>query len=229
MKAVILAAGIGNRLSLVRDAKIPKCLIEIGGKTLLERQLETLKACGFSVKDILIVIGGKGEVWREENKKKVLELHDRVLVNEYNIEKNQSYSLWLAIKDLEEDVLILDGDLMFGHEIVESIASNGFKSAILTRKGRPGWGNRVVINGNRAVGISPKFDSEIVYIGMAKFHDEVVKSLKKEIETGVHDQEALPSPLHNICSKHEIYCVDSDDIVNINTSADYDSAKERFG
>ena len=41
MKAIILAAGVGKRLWPVTQHK-PKCLIEIGGQTLLSRYLESL-------------------------------------------------------------------------------------------------------------------------------------------------------------------------------------------
>ena len=51
MKAMILAAGIGSRLRPVTD-NIPKALVEVGGKTMLERTIHHLKQYGF---DELIV------------------------------------------------------------------------------------------------------------------------------------------------------------------------------
>ena len=53
MKALILAAGIGKRLK----TNIPKILLKIGNKSLLERHLENLLSLG--VKNIGIVIGFK--------------------------------------------------------------------------------------------------------------------------------------------------------------------------
>ena len=58
MKAIILAAGLGNRLLPLTEDK-PKCLIEFSGKTLLDRLLKTFKSCG--VNDIVLVIGHKNE------------------------------------------------------------------------------------------------------------------------------------------------------------------------
>ena len=58
MKAIILAAGLGNRLlPLTKDQ--PKCLVEFSGKTLLDRLLKTFKTCG--VNDIVLVIGYKNK------------------------------------------------------------------------------------------------------------------------------------------------------------------------
>lgn len=51
MKAMILAAGVGSRLRPVTD-KLPKALVEIGGKTMLERAAERLRAAGAS--DIIV-------------------------------------------------------------------------------------------------------------------------------------------------------------------------------
>ena len=54
MKAIIIAAGISSRLMPITDDK-PKCLLEVGGKTIIQRQLEVLKQCG--IDDIVVVRG----------------------------------------------------------------------------------------------------------------------------------------------------------------------------
>jgi L-glutamine-phosphate cytidylyltransferase len=54
MKGVILAAGKGSRLNGTAGDK-PKCLVEIGGITLLERQIHALEQAG--VDDVVVVVG----------------------------------------------------------------------------------------------------------------------------------------------------------------------------
>ena len=49
-KAIILAAGLGNRLRPFTD-EAPKCLVQLIGKSLLERQLAVLESCG--IDDVL--------------------------------------------------------------------------------------------------------------------------------------------------------------------------------
>ena len=59
MRAIILAAGRGSRLKELTDDK-PKCLVELKGKTLLSRQLDSLRSAGIS--EIGIVTGYKKEL-----------------------------------------------------------------------------------------------------------------------------------------------------------------------
>jgi choline kinase len=59
MKAIILAAGRGSRMKNLTDER-PKCLVELRGKTLLDRQLESLREA--NVSEIAIVTGYKREL-----------------------------------------------------------------------------------------------------------------------------------------------------------------------
>ena len=52
MKALILAAGLGSRLKKHTE-NLPKCMLDFGGKTLLQRQLDVYKKCG--IKDISLI------------------------------------------------------------------------------------------------------------------------------------------------------------------------------
>src|SRR5438552_2470302 len=61
MTAVILAAGVGKRLLGLSEGR-PKCLIEVGGKSLVVRLLEGLAAAG--VGDAVVVTGFGEEILR---------------------------------------------------------------------------------------------------------------------------------------------------------------------
>ena len=54
MKAIIIAAGSGNRLLPITNHK-SKCLLDVGGMTIMQRQLQALRECGIS--DISMVRG----------------------------------------------------------------------------------------------------------------------------------------------------------------------------
>lgn len=63
MKAIILAAGVGKRLAHAADAR-PKCLLRVGGQSLLDRMLAALDAAG--VQEAVIVVGYRAERIRAE-------------------------------------------------------------------------------------------------------------------------------------------------------------------
>src|SRR5580698_5039851 len=55
MRAIILAAGRGSRLSQSQGSPLPKCLLKFGGISLLERHLRLLQAAG--VREIVMAVG----------------------------------------------------------------------------------------------------------------------------------------------------------------------------
>ena len=61
MIGVILAAGMAKRLRPLTDTK-PKCLLEVGGKTLLERTVRAMQQAG--IKEFVVVTGYRGEMIR---------------------------------------------------------------------------------------------------------------------------------------------------------------------
>ena len=62
MKVVIMAGGKGTRIASVRS-DVPKPMINICGKPILEYQIDNLKACGLT--DIILVIGYLGDKIKE--------------------------------------------------------------------------------------------------------------------------------------------------------------------
>ncbi|MBF0128245.1 MAG: phosphocholine cytidylyltransferase family protein, partial [Magnetococcales bacterium] len=61
MKAIVLAAGRGSRMGDLTDDR-PKCLVELGGRPLLEWQLAALRGAG--IREIAIVTGYKSGMLR---------------------------------------------------------------------------------------------------------------------------------------------------------------------
>ncbi|MBI5182776.1 MAG: phosphocholine cytidylyltransferase family protein [Nitrospinae bacterium] len=120
MKAIILAAGRGKRLRPFTDNN-HKCLIEIGGRRLIDRYLSSLSDLG--VKEIIIVVGYLKEriIRRQGNIFK--DINIRYIINE-EYERGSILSLWHARKELNDDVLILDGDVLFPKELLRRLISS---------------------------------------------------------------------------------------------------------
>lgn len=89
MKAIILAAGRGSRMKNMTNEQ-PKCLVDLNGKTLLERQLESLKKAG--IEDIGIVTGYKHEMLK---KYELVEFHNPLWEKTQMVSSLACASEWL--------------------------------------------------------------------------------------------------------------------------------------
>lgn len=123
MIGVILAAGRGRRLS--RDIDLdkigPKCLLPVNGCTLLERMVADLASS--DVDAVIIVAGYKRHV--------VLDAC-RALESRYGIEvrlaynwdyarTNTAYSLDIGLADVDEDVVVFNGDMLYDYAILREL------------------------------------------------------------------------------------------------------------
>ena len=124
MKSIILAAGTGNRLKPYTN-EIPKCLVEINGKSLLDWQIESLTNA--SISEINIVTGYKF--------KKIEDLHDKRINKIYfNINyssTNMVKSLLMAEELFNSDLLISYSDIIFSSKIVSALLVSKYKNAII--------------------------------------------------------------------------------------------------
>jgi choline kinase len=133
MKGVILAAGIASRLhphTLTR----PKCLLPIGGGTLLGRTLDNLEAAG--VRDIVIVSGYLEDQIRRYVGECFSHLRVTFVTNEVYASTNNIYSLWLAREEVVRDgMVLLDGDILFDHHILTALMESGHPDVLAVKSG----------------------------------------------------------------------------------------------
>ena len=104
--AIISVAGLGSRLGL----NIPKCLVEVGGKKLIEYQLELLK----DIPDVRLVVGFEEE--KVMNFVRAIRSDVTFVRNPDYAKTSNSYSVYLATKDLKDPHIIIDGDLIIGQK-----------------------------------------------------------------------------------------------------------------
>jgi choline kinase len=121
MIGVILAAGMAKRLRPLTDTK-PKCLLEVGGKTLLQRTVEAMAAAGIT--EFVVVTGYRGNMIRD-----FLTLHYSLFTIHYldNVDyahNNNIYSLWMAGQIVRgQEFLLMDSDILCDPAAVLRIAS----------------------------------------------------------------------------------------------------------
>lgn len=154
MKAVILAAGVGKRLWPVTQHR-PKCLIEIGGQSLLYRYLESLSSLGIQRADI--VVGYKQEMIRAAVEAKSFGLRVNFLVNE-QFHRGSISSLWIARTALDTDVVIMDADVLFHREILRRLVESPYPNALLMDDSVKQTGEEcmVVAEGGRVIALTKK-------------------------------------------------------------------------
>lgn len=119
MKAVILAAGVASRLRPL-TLHIPKCLLKIGEKSLLERAIDALVKNGIT--EIVIVTGYLQEQIVTFVRSRFSDLAVEFIYNEQYDSTNNIYSLWLAKELVKgEDIILLDSDILFDSELLSMI------------------------------------------------------------------------------------------------------------
>ena len=124
MNSLILAAGTGTRLRPI-TINIPKCLVKIGNKSLLDWQLENLKLAG--IKNINIVTGYK----KDKIIKNRESIFNKIYFNKNYDSTNMVKSLLLAKDLFHTDLLISYYDIIYKTDIVRSLLESKHKNAII--------------------------------------------------------------------------------------------------
>ena len=127
MKAVILAAGVGKRLGAVTGNR-PKCLFEVGGRSLLARYLDALLEAG--IKSAVLVVGHQQELIRSAVGDAYRGCALRYIVND-QYRRGSLYSLWLARATFDDDLLIMDADVLCPASFVKRLVNSPHPNAIL--------------------------------------------------------------------------------------------------
>ena len=109
-KALIVAAGIGSRLK-AHTENLPKCMLDFGGKTLLERQLSAYRDCG--IDNISVIKGYK--------KNKINYKNLKYFENKDYSNNNILNSIFCGEKAINGNVIIAYSDILFESSVVQRL------------------------------------------------------------------------------------------------------------
>ncbi|MFH1508339.1 MAG: phosphocholine cytidylyltransferase family protein [Candidatus Omnitrophota bacterium] len=178
MKAIILAAGLGRRLRPYTK-NLPKCLIEIKGKAMLERQINLLRSCG--VKDILVVCGFQA--------KKVKLFCRRfkgveVILNPLYAHSNSVISVWLSMSRWNGDLIFMNSDILLDKLLLERVIQDKSQISVLVKKGKKD-GYRVRLDKGKVIKMAMDIPDKLtfgVYSGITKIRYNYLKIFGRILE-----------------------------------------------
>lgn len=182
-QGVILAAGMGTRLG-VYGKDHPKSLYKFNGKTLIERNIESLKREGI---EEIIVIGG----YKIEMIEPVISKYDnvRLIYNDKYQEHKTMYSLGLAEEFIEECFIQTEADFVGEQRGLQSLLKSHDNAIICSEFNATssvvtpvfdGTGNLVELS--RSIKDLYLRDSSFNYVGPSHFTKDMLKCMKKHNE-----------------------------------------------
>ncbi len=125
MKALILNSGLGSRMGVL-TSEHPKCMTEISPReTILSRQLKQITDAGIS--DVVITTGYYDDVLVNYCNSLDLPLTFTFVKNPIYDQTNYIYSIYCAKEYLNDDIILMHGDLVFENEVFDNVmASNSY-------------------------------------------------------------------------------------------------------
>lgn len=131
MKGVILAAGMAKRLRPLTDTK-PKCLLEVGGKTLLQRTVEAMAMA--DITEFVVVTGYRADQIRDFLTVHFPQFTFHFLHNADYEHNNNIYSLWMAMSEVRnQDFLLMDSDILCDPKAVVEVAQQSVSALAMNR------------------------------------------------------------------------------------------------
>jgi len=184
MKAIILAAGMGTRLGKYTQ-DLPKGMLNVMGKSLIERQVETLRKSGLN--NIIIV---KGYASSKINIPGVKYYENK----EYNT-TNMVATLMTAEEEMDDEILVCYSDIIYEARLIKEILNSKAEVSVLADEDWSDYWKARLDNWQSDIE-SLKYDKEnniteigktncslsdmqARYIGLIKFSKEGIKKLKK--------------------------------------------------
>ena len=236
MKAVILAAGIGTRLSPYTD-KLPKCLLRVNGITILEHQLNAL--FNNKLKNVVLVLGHQKEkILQFLSHHAFNEFQFEIVINKAYMSTNSSYSLWLAKDRLYKGFIYINSDLIFHPNLIIKLLHHNCHSGIIVDK-TPINSNddmfKIKIKHNRIISfdknISPK-DAAGRAIGPAKFDSNMAPIYLDKLDQiiGTDKNKWVYTSFNEFSKDYSIHAIDNDELywAEIDTFEDLENANKIF-
>ena len=235
MNALILAAGVSRRLYPLTKTT-PKCLLDVGGKSIISYQLDALREQ--NITNVVIVIGYFREKIIQFLNKNYSDFNFEFIINHHFFETNTAYSLYLCNKYLKSNVplILMNGDVVYSKPLLEQIIKSSHKNVLAVERKSCGREEVKVIEGKfkQIIAIGKELIQENAlgeFIGVAKFSSEFSHvfsdSLDKLIIAG-GKSDYFEAAIQPLLSNYKIYYTDVSDLpcIEIDFIEDLEEAQE---
>lgn len=184
MTGVILAAGRGARLN-GGNSSLPKCLVTLGGETLLARNIRLLRGAG--VEDIVVVVGCAADAVRQSCRNVA---GVTFVENAHFAQTNSLFSLWLARDLLAGGFVVMNCDVLLHPQLLTDLLTAHYDDALLVdfaTEGTP-YGDeemKVRVRRGRIVEMSKRLDpseADGENLGVARFGAAGAQALGVELD-----------------------------------------------
>jgi choline kinase len=204
MKAIVLSAGRGRRL-LPFTAELPKCLLPVdANRPILELQLRALAGCG--IQHVTVMVGfGAEKVERFLASSPVNGMTVCTRYNPFFEMTNTLVTCWLAIPEMTEDFVLLNGDTLFDVSVLRWMLA--FHTAPVTmavdQKAEYDEDDMKIVlrNGRRLAAVGKtlsgtKIDGES--LGLIVFRDTGVEAFRTALNAAIRHPVALQQWYHDV-------------------------------
>jgi L-glutamine-phosphate cytidylyltransferase len=216
MKAIVLSAGQGSRLGHMVDDR-PKCLIDFNGRTLLDRQLDTLEANG--VHEAVVVTGFHDELVNEVIARRSGGPRVRTVFNPFYKVADNTGSLFMAREELGGDCLVWNGDTLVSGALMAKVVANSKAGICVTIDRKDGGYDeddmKVVEEGGRLKAIGKRLPLDTVNaesIGLLAFRAGGAEQFREAIERAMRTPEGTTiwylRVIHHIAQEADVWTLD---------------------
>jgi choline kinase len=235
MKAIILSAGQGSRLGHLVDDK-PKCLIDFNGRTLLDRQLDTLEASG--VQDAVVVTGFHDELVDEAIARRSGGPNVRTIFNPFYKVADNTGSLFMAREELAGDCLVWNGDTLVSNALMARVVGNDRPGICVTinRKHSYDEDDMKVVAGDdgqlRAIGKRIVEGVNAESIGLLAFRAGGAERFREAIDQAMRTSEGTTiwylRVIHHLAQNGQVWTLDiaGEEWGEVDFPADVETARE---
>src|SRR3954453_3421270 len=192
MKAIILSAGQGSRLGHLVDDR-PKCLIDFNGRSLLDRQLDTLEANG--VHEAVVVTGFHDELVGQAIAKRSGGPNVRTIFNPFYKVADNTGSLYMAREELSGECLVWNGDTLVSNALMRRVVENRQAGICVTIDRKPSYDDddmKVVEEGGQLKAIGKRLPRDTVNaesIGLLAFRAGGAEQFREAIDRAIRTPE----------------------------------------